>query len=181
MGPTLVPPSRYRRRPVAPSSAVGATTQIIIDDVRFDTVLVIGCAIPQTQPQPLLERCLSVAERAVVWVLPADDGHPELAPALAGCLPPGLVPEPGPTSAERLLDTLVPGYFPNVISSTPWRQTIRAADIWRVVDAIAEGTQLDPAARVVLCRELTQRARVAARGVELEARRCSAALIWYTA
>lgn len=179
LGPTLVPPDRYRRGAAATSSSVGARTQAIADGCRCDTVLVTGCAI--TQPRPLVERCLSVAERAVVWVVPADDGYPNLAPPLSGCLPPSLLPEPGPTTAERLLSALTPGYFPNVFSSTPWSQMVRAADQRCVVDEIAESMCLDPNECTTLRRELARRTRTATRGIELETIRCSAVLIWYTA
>ncbi|WP_264051023.1 hypothetical protein [Methylobacterium flocculans] len=79
----------------------------------------------------LLSHCLVSARRAVVWVVPADDGTRLLGPTLAGCLPRAWVEEleSRPLSLETLYATVCQDCPPSIVTSTAWSMPLVIHDL----------------------------------------------------
>lgn len=79
----------------------------------------------------LLSHCLVSARRAVVWVVPADDGTRLIGPTLTGCLPRAWVEEleSQPLSLETLYANVSRDCQPSIVTSTAWSMPLVIRDL----------------------------------------------------
>jgi hypothetical protein len=102
------------------------------DTVSYDLVLTreedVGTSY---DPRARLARCIAVARRAVVWVMPGDDGTRNIGPTLTGCLPRAWVAEleRQPLSVELLCTTLSRDRPPSIITSIAWTVPLIVHDL----------------------------------------------------
>lgn len=98
-----------------------------------DGDLVLACVDDPARcdARKLLTHCLVSARRAVVWVVPADDGTRLLGPTLTGCLPrawaEGL--ESRPLSLETLHAAVSRDCQPSIVASTAWSMPLVIRDL----------------------------------------------------
>ena len=121
------PPGELRRTLRDRSAFVEGTTE----SVGYDLVLTRETDVAEPDVRKLLSRCLDTARRAVVWVVPGDDGTRLLGPTLTGCLPRSWVEEleSRPLSVETLYAALARDCPPNVVSSTAWSVPLVIRDL----------------------------------------------------
>ena len=120
-------PGELRRTLRDRSAIVEGTTEA----AGCDLVLTRETDIVGPDVRKLLSRCLDTARRAVVWVVPGDDGTRLLGPTLTGCLPHAWVEEleSRPLSVETLYDALARDCPPNVVASTAWSVPLVIRDL----------------------------------------------------
>lgn len=98
-----------------------------------DSDLMLACVDDLTRydARLLLSHCLVCARRAVVWVVPADDGTRLLGPTLTGCLPRAWVEdlETQPLSLETLYATVSRDCQPSIVTSTAWSMPLVIRDL----------------------------------------------------
>lgn len=106
-------------------------TGVRVDAGAFDMVLTREDDLVGLDPRRHLSRCLVPARRAVVWVVPADDGTRLLGPTLTGCLPRAWIEEleSRPLSVETLYATLARDCPPNIVTSTAWTMPLVIRDL----------------------------------------------------
>jgi hypothetical protein len=98
---------------------------------NYDLVLTQETDVARPDLRKLLSRCLVTARRAVVWVVPGDDGTRLVGPTLTGCLPRAWVEdlESRPLSVETLYATLARDCPPNIVMSAAWSVPLIIRDL----------------------------------------------------
>lgn len=97
----------------------------------YDLVLTCENDLTRCDVPRLLSHCLVSARRAVVWVVPADDGARLLGPTLTGCLPRAWVDEleSRPLSIETLYTTVSRDCQPSIVTTTAWSMQLVIRDL----------------------------------------------------
>lgn len=144
----------------------------------FDTVLAANMPAPLTEPSQFLARCRAWSRRAVVWVVPAQQGPRGL--CLAGCLPRAWHGEdetPGLDIVLRGLDRID---HPETIATTEWTFTAVLSDLGRIARYLADRLGWEPSdpRRSALHAHLGACAVPHPLGYRISLPRASAVLVW---
>jgi hypothetical protein len=143
-----------------------------------DTVLAANIAAPLQQPDAFLTRCLAWARRAVIWVVPAQQGPRGL--IFAGCLPSEWHGEDETPGVDIVLRDLPPSNHPHAIVFAEWTFSAVVADLGVLANYLADrlGWAHSDSRRQQIARHLSQKAIPDRDGYRLDIPRKSAVLVW---
>lgn len=148
-----------------------------------DSDLVLTCVndVARFDTRKLLSHCLVSARRAVVWVVPADDGTRLLGPTLTGCLPRAWVEEMESQrlSLETLYATVSRDCPPSIVTSTAWSMPLVIRDLGAFTAGLTHRLGWSGSTREADLREhLAQVAHAHPFGHAIPVSRRSAVLAW---
>lgn len=152
-----------------------------MDARDYDLVLTRETDVDRSDLRKLLSRCLDTARRAVVWVVPGDDGTRLVGPTLTGCLPRAWVEEleSRPLSAETLYANLARECPPNIITSAAWSVPLVIRDLGAFAASLTDRLGWSGTPREAdLRRHLAETARAHPFGHAIPVSRRSAILAW---
>jgi len=167
--------SRLDRAPVAvPSGWEDAE----VEPDSYDTVLASNISALTQEPNCFLARCLSWARRAVVWVVPAQNGPRGL--CYAGCLPAEWHGEDVTPGIDIVLRKLAPAAQPRAIAIVQWSFSGVISNLDVLASYLSDrlGWPLSDSRRRELNGHLASRAKPDPAGMRLEIPRKSAVLVW---
>lgn len=147
----------------------------------YDLVLTQETDVSRPDLRELLSRCLDTARRAVVWVVPGDDGARLVGPTLAGCLPRDWVEEleSRPLSLETLYATLARDCAPNIVTSAAWSVPLVIRDLGAFAASLTDRLGWSGTPREAdLHRHLAETATAHPFGHAIPVSRRSAVLAW---
>lgn len=147
----------------------------------YDLVLTREPDVARSDLRNLLSRCLVTARRAVVWVVPGDDGTRLVGPTLTGCLPRTWVEdlESRPLSVETLYATLARDCPPNIVTSAAWSVPLVIRDLGAFAASLTDRLGWSGTRREAdLHRHLAETASAHPFGHAIPVSRRSAVLAW---
>jgi hypothetical protein len=148
-------------------------------DVPFgghDTVLAANIAAPLLEPNAFLQRCGAWARRAVIWVVPAQQGPRGM--CFAGCLPAAWHGEDETPGVDVVLRGLGPSARPHSIAFAQWTFSGVVADVEALAIYLADRLGWPQGRRPEMTAHLARQAKRDPRGYRLDIPRRSAVLVW---
>jgi hypothetical protein len=141
-----------------------------------DTVLAANIAAPLQETNAFLQRCFAWARRAVVWVVPAQQGPRGM--CFAGCLPAAWHGEDETPGIDIVLRNLAPSAQPTSMTSADWMFSGVVTDLERLGHYLADRLGWPEHRWPQLTAHLARQARREPRGYRLDIPRKSAVLVW---
>jgi hypothetical protein len=141
-----------------------------------DTVLAANIAAPLQETNAFLQRCLAWARRAVVWVVPAQQGPRGM--CFAGCLPAAWHGEDETPGIDIVLRNLASSAQPTSMASADWTFSGVVADLERLGRYLADRLGWPEHRWPQMTAHLVRQAKPDACGYRLDIPRKSAVLVW---
>jgi hypothetical protein len=166
--------ARLTRLPAGPHLVPCGWAEARIADADHDTVLAANISAPVQEPREFLARCRAWARRAVVWVVPAQEGPRGL--ILAGCLPARWHGEDETPGVDLVLDALPPSEQPDAVATVAWTFSFVTPDLATIAAYLASRLGWPESGEMLA--HLAAQAKSDARGARLDVARKSAVLVW---
>jgi hypothetical protein len=170
--------ARLSRLPRPPQAVACGWEVADVAAGEHDTVLAATMPTIMEQPGPFLGRCKTWARRAVVWVVPAQQGPRGL--CFAGCLPSNWHGEDETPGYELTLRRLAPHDRPHDMNFAEWTFTAVIPNLEQISAFLADrlGWPVDDFRRPKMLAHLAAQAEPHADGFRLDIARRSAVMIW---
>lgn len=152
--------------------------EAILPENCADTVLAANMPAPLTGATEFLARCRLWARRAIVWLVPAQNGPRGL--CLAGCLPREWHGEDEIPGIDLVLASLRPADRPAIAARADWTFSAVTPDLPRLAAYLCDRLAWSPddPRRPALHRRLAEQAVAVPGGHRLSVPRSSAILVW---